>query len=1037
MLQPFTKEGWMKGRISAATAAAFTLALATPALAAAAGEKLDVYSATVSAEQAGDLSAQGVDIAAHETTAAGEKLDLVLTPSEAAALTGKGVKPVLKRVQGGQTVAQFAARQAAAGFTVWRSWDEPGGIRDDVTKLARDNPDIAKLTSIGKSRQGRDILAVRLTDGARKSKDGSKPAVLYVTTQHAREWMATEMGRRLAHYYVDRYRAGDKTIRKLFKDTEIWYVPVSNPDGYQYTFEHERLWRKTLRDNNGDGQITVGDGVDPNRNYPNHFNYDNEGSSSDFSADSYRGPAAASEPETRAMMGLLDRMKFKFMVNYHTYGPWLLYPTGWQVGTATADDPIYYALSGNRDNPAIPGFVPGPGAETLYITNGELNDYAQDVDGTLSWTPELDEGCEGCGFVFPDDEALVQAEFVKNIPFALSIAKSATDVDDPQSSLGIKTKPFYLKSDDPYKTGLNTANFTFDVSYGDPQPVQVLAKRSLGKVRLKYRINGGKTRDASTEEWDGGKRYGVQGAHYYHVMQGYVRGARPGDSVQVWFEAKGNKSDSFTYKQAVDSRNRVLVVANEDYTGASPVQGVTAPKYVGYYQDALRANFIGSDVYDVDARGRKAPSYLGVLSHYDAVVWETGDDIITRDAGGAPGTASRLAMETIFNMREFMNNGGGVLWTGKYAGHQFASGHGAQLYDPRDGANCADPAVTPRCFPLYGSTQSDANNDVLEYYFGSFILNEDAGTDDEGNLFGVRGSNTPFTWFGGVNWTFGADSANNQDHSASFIPTSAILPEETYPQFRSFASAQWDRPGGAFLPHTGDYYVYSNIGDVSYKRLTKTIDVPAGGGDLTFWTSYNTEPDWDHLFVEARTPGQDDWTTLPSEHTTTAVGESCPAGWRDLHPQLDHYQTWNGTDACTATGTTGAWNAASGNSGGWQQWTIDLDDYASGSVEISIAYASDWATQGLGVFLDDITEPGGATTSFESDLGGWAVTGPPEGSGPNSNNFERITAAGFPEGATVTARNSILMGFGLEGIDTAAKRRDVMGRAMLYLLLSH
>ena len=156
-----------------------------------------------------------------------------------------------------------------------------------------------------------------------------------------------------------------------------------------------------------------------------------------------------------------------------------------------------------------------------------------------------------------------------------------------------------------------------------------------------------------------------------------------------------------------------------------------------------------------------------------------------------------------------------------------------------------------------------------------------------------------------------------------------------------------------------------------------------------------------------------------------------------MHPQLDHYQTWNGTDACTATGDTGVWNAASGNSGGWQQWTIDLDDYANESVEISIAYASDWSTQGLGVFLDDITEPGGATTSFESDLGGWAVTGPPEGSGPNSNNFERITSAGFPEGATVTARNSILMGFGFEGIDTAAKRRDVMGRAMLYLLLSH
>ena len=56
---------------------------------------------------------------------------------------------------------------------------------------------------------------------------------------------------------------------------------VANPDGYQYTFDPERLWRKNLRDNNDDGQITVGDGVDPNRNFDEHWGYDNEGSSSD------------------------------------------------------------------------------------------------------------------------------------------------------------------------------------------------------------------------------------------------------------------------------------------------------------------------------------------------------------------------------------------------------------------------------------------------------------------------------------------------------------------------------------------------------------------------------------------------------------------------------------------------------------------------------------------------------------------------------------------------------------------------------------
>ena len=153
-------------------------------------------------------------------------------------------------------------------------------------------------------------------------------------------------------------------------------MPVANPDGYQYTFEHERLWRKNLRDNNGDGQITVGDGVDPNRNFPNHCGYDKEGSSSILSSDTYRGPAPGSEPETAAMKGLLDRIGFAFQVNYHSNGQWLLYAEGWQIGTPTADDPIYYAMSGNLDNPAIEDFHPGLSSDVLYVTNGETTDYA-------------------------------------------------------------------------------------------------------------------------------------------------------------------------------------------------------------------------------------------------------------------------------------------------------------------------------------------------------------------------------------------------------------------------------------------------------------------------------------------------------------------------------------------------------------------------------------------------------------------------------------------------------------------------------------
>ena len=98
------------------------------------------------------------------------------------------------------------------------------------------------------------------------------------------------------------------------------------------------------------------------------------------------------------------------------------------------------------------------------------------------------------------------------------------------------------------------------------------------------------------------------------------------------------------------------------------------------------------------------------------------------------------------------------------------------------------------------------------------------------------------------------------------------------------------------------------------------------------------------------------------------------------------------------------------------------------------ASSADWSTQGLGVFLDDFTEPDGSTTSFESDLGGWTVADAPAGSAPNSNNWTRTDAAGFPEGAAVRTDRSILLGFGIEQVDTDANRATIMRRAMQDLM---
>ncbi len=1012
-------------------------ASAAPAESQPAGDdQLEAYTAVVQADQLPTIAEQGIDVSAQRSVENGVELDMVLDENQADRLRGRGVDLKLTRVRGGLTVQQFAAEQAANGFNVWRSYDEPGGIRDQLYAAARTNPQLVKLEVLGHTGQGREIIAVKMTQGAGDVPDGARPAVLYSSTQHAREWISTEVNRRLMNHFIDRWRANDRSVRKLLQTTELWFVLVANPDGYQYTFDHERLWRKNLRDNNGDGQTQVGDGVDPNRNFPNHWGWDEEGSSSIQSSDTYRGPAPMSEPETQAMVGLLDRIGFAFQVNWHSAGQWLLYAEGWQTSTPTADDPIYYAMSGNLDAPAINEFHPGLSSDVLYVTNGETTDYAHAKTGALAWTPELSEGCDGCGFVFPDDDALVQAEFERNLPFARSVADSAVDPDDPKTVTGITTKPFYVDSDDPYKRSNPGVQLSFTKSYGDPQPVAVIAKRSLGAVTVKYRINGGDVQSAPMSEWQGGSRYNPASV-YYHQMRGVVTGTDPGDSVEVWFEGGGQRSDSFTYQAVSESGNRVLVVAAEDYTGASPVQ-TGGPQYVDTYTAALAANGQQADVYDIDAAGRIAPDALGVLSHYDAVVWETGNDLVTRTAGRAGGNVDLLAIDELLQFRSYMNEGGKVLFAGDSAGQQYTSAAvGNQLFDPKGEIACNPlPAGTDprRCLPSFGSFGGgDTTNDVLQYYLGGYVAVANDGHDG-GVAFGSNGVDDPFT---GLSW--GLDDpifGGNNFRRSSFLATSGVLPTDQFKQFDSWAAARYAKPGGPFDPHTGTQYVYSQIADVSYKRLTREIAVPAAGGSMTFWTSYDTEAQWDHLFVEARTPGGDDWTTLPEAngHTTTSTGQSCPAGWVELHPQLEHYQTWDGVNACTGTGTTGAWNAASGNSAGWQEWSIDLSAYAGGSVEISIAYASDWASQGIGVFVDDITLPDGTSTSFETGLDGWAITGAPEGSAPNVNDFIRTDASGFPVGNAIATPHSLLLGFGLEGVSTEDERNAVMGRALDHLL---
>ncbi|WBB81591.1 M14 family zinc carboxypeptidase [Micromonospora sp. WMMD882] len=994
-------------------------------------DNMEVYVGTVGPEQLDKLRAAGVDLG-HDHQEAGPTgqttIETVLSRRQADRLASQGVRLRVKQVRG-KDASRVLREQAAAGWSAFRSYSAPGGIRDELTATAARYPKLTKLETVGRTHQGKPILAVKVTRNARNVPDGKRPAVLYGATQHAREWITPEMTRRLMHHVLDNY-GRDREITKLLDTTELWFLPVANPDGYDHTFTPgNRLWRKNLRDNDGDGKVTSADGVDLNRNFAYKWGYDNEGSSPDPASDTYRGPGPNSEPETKALDGLFRRVGFEFFVNYHSAAQLLLYGVGWQVATPTPDDVIYQAMAGDDAHPAVPGYDPDLSAE-LYTTNGDTDSHATVRYGTLGFTPEMStcqaaaasdpddqwrpEDCVS-GFVFPDDEKLIAAEVAKNLPFALAVAKSTHRPDEPVSVVGRNTPDFVVDA--------------FDTSYGRSQPVAAITRRSLTNVRMHYVVNGGRPKAVATREWRGGERYGDTHDDYYAELRGTVTGAKPGDRVEVWFT--GNKrgqgvvaSERFTYRVHTDIGGEVLVLAAEDVTGLSPVQEGAGAKYADEVVAALTAARRTSDVYDVDASGRKAPHPLGVLSHYRAVVWETGDDVIPRSPGQVPGTAARAAAETELAVRDYLNEGGKVLISGKYALYAQAA-DGAYAYQPTPPAECVD-ADDPTCLPL--------SNDFQQYWLGAYNYVSDGGSAD-GQPYPVRGAEGAFAGFEGVLNAPG--SAANQDHTASFLSTSSFLPPDEFPQFGTIAAVDWARPGGApFDPRTGEWYLFSGRADETYKRVGRTVDLTAAtSGELRFFASYDIEPNWDFMIVEAHEVGTDTWTTLPDRNgnTSTETGDSCESGWAELHPFLAHYQT----ASCEPIGTTGQWHAATGPSNGWKEFSIDLSAYAGKQVEVSISYVSDWGTQGLGVFLDDARViVDGATvaeTSFEStDLGGWTVSGPPPGSLPGANDWSRSQRA-FSEGAAVVTEDSVYLGFGLEGLAPTA-RADLVARSMTHLL---
>lgn len=252
---------------------------------------------------------------------------------------------------------------------------------------------ITARDSVGASIQGRAIYAVKI--GSTSS--AGKPQVLYTALHHARE----PAGMMALIYYMwwllENYGSNAEATY-LVDNREQWFIPVVNPDGYEYNRSTNPngggMWRKNRR-LNADNTY----GVDLNRNYGPFAFWDapNGGSSTSPSSQTYRGTAPFSEPETQALRAFCNGKQFKGCLNYHTYSNLLIYPFGYN-SQETPDSLIYRRFA--RDMTAFNGYRYGTDLQTVgYATRGNSDDWMygeQDEKPKIfAMTPEVGSTNDG------------------------------------------------------------------------------------------------------------------------------------------------------------------------------------------------------------------------------------------------------------------------------------------------------------------------------------------------------------------------------------------------------------------------------------------------------------------------------------------------------------------------------------------------------------------------------------------------------------------------------------------------------------------
>ena len=192
----------------------------------------------------------------------------------------------------------------------------------DIDELMRAYPGMILKSSIGKTPEGRDIILLRVGTGEKK--------ILMSAAMHAREYIAATHAMKsldeMLFAHANNASIDGYDVKTLLKNTTYYIVPMLNPDGINVVINginsssnasilNSMNWVKekplSLKANTR--------GVDLNRNFPERWSNWTKGQSGPAS-ELYKGPSAASEPETQAIVNLVENNTFSFSLSFHAKG---------------------------------------------------------------------------------------------------------------------------------------------------------------------------------------------------------------------------------------------------------------------------------------------------------------------------------------------------------------------------------------------------------------------------------------------------------------------------------------------------------------------------------------------------------------------------------------------------------------------------------------------------------------------------------------------------------------------------------------------